>query len=93
MATLQMKVTIPKDILFNQVADEMVLLNLATGKYFSLDDIGTRMWNLIVEHGDLDHAHQALLLEYQVDAKQLEYDLIELADKLIEGGLLQVVEA
>ncbi|MBV6396742.1 MAG: hypothetical protein HFACDABA_02342 [Anaerolineales bacterium] len=94
MTTLQVKVTVPKDILFNQVANEMVLLNLATGKYFSLDDVGTRMWNRIIEHdGDLGRAHQALLREYQVEARQLEQDLIELADKLIGGGLLQVAEA
>jgi hypothetical protein len=46
MLTLETNISIPKDVLFqetaDEVTDEMVLLNLANGKYFSLDDVGTR---------------------------------------------------
>ena len=93
MLTLQTRVSVPKDVLFHKVEDEMVLLNLANGKYFSLDDVGTTMWSLIAEQGNLGAVHQALLKEYEVDPQRLEQDLLSLADKLVQNELLQVIES
>ena len=96
MITLETTISIPQEVLFHEVSDEeddeMVLLNLANGKYFSLDNVGTRMWQLMSEHGQLKAVHQALLEEYSVDSQQLEQDLLALTDRLVENGLLQVLE-
>ncbi len=92
MPTLDTKIRVSTNILTSQVDDEMVLLNLDSGKYFSLDDVGTRMWLLINEHGQLRAVQEALLQEYQVDEQQLEHDLLDLTDKLVANGLLQIVE-
>ena len=92
MLTLKTKVTIPKDVLFHTVDDEMVLLNLVNGKYFSLDDVGADIWSLIVEKGDLDAVHQSLIQQYEVNSQDLEHDLLELAGRLVENELLQIVE-
>jgi hypothetical protein len=97
MVTLETKFSIPKDVLFqeaaDEVTDEMVLLNLTSGKYFSLDDVGTRMWQLMAKHGQLKAVHQALLEEYDVDPQQLERDLLALADRLVANELLQISQA
>ena len=93
MLSLETTLTIPKDILFSKVDEEMVLLNLIDGKYFSLDDVGTRMWVLITEHKQLKAVYQALLEEYQVDPQKLEHDLLALTDQLVSKKLLQVNES
>ena len=93
MLTLESKILIPEEVLFNVVADEMVVLNLASGKYFSLDDVGTRMWVLTKEHGQLKAVHQALLAEYTVDPQKLEEDLLVLMEKLVANELVQVSDA
>jgi len=93
MLTLETKLRIPKEVIFHEVNNEMVLLNLASGKYFTLDDVGTRMWMLITEHGQLKAIHQALLEEYAVESQQLERDLLELMDQLVTNELLQVSES
>ena len=94
MLTLETKISVPKDVLFHEVADEdddeMILLDPVKGKYFTLDNVGTRMFLLITEHGELKAVHQALLKEYAVDPKQLELDLLELTERLIANGLLQI---
>jgi hypothetical protein len=74
------------------VGEEMVLLNLVNGKYFSLDDVGADIWSLIVEKGDLDAVHQSLLQQYEVTPQNLEQDLLELAGRLVENELLQIVD-
>jgi Coenzyme PQQ synthesis protein D (PqqD) len=97
MLSLETTIIIPKDVLFRAVSDKagggMVLLNLAEGKYFTLDDVGSRMWQLMSEHRQLKAAHQALLQEYEVEPEQLEKDLLELTNRLVDHGLLQVSDS
>jgi hypothetical protein len=88
MAALTDRIKVSPDVLFNEVAGEAVLLNRATGKYFTLDEVGTRMWQLLVQHGQLEPAYQALLAEYAVEPQQLQEDLLALTDKLAANLLL-----
>ena len=93
MLTLETKYSIPKDVLFREVDEEMVLLNLVNGKYFTLDDVGTRIWALMTEHAQLKAVHQALLEEYKGEPQQLEQDLLALTNQLIANELLQISQA
>ena len=90
MATLDSTIQIPQDVLFHELAGEAVLLNLETGKYFGLDEIGTRMWMLLSEHGQIEPVLHALLDEYEVEEAHLSRDLFELIDRLAANGLLQI---
>ena len=90
MVTLKDKASVVKDVLASEVEDELVLLNQETGKYFSLDATGTRMWELIVQNGQLEQVKQAMLAEYDVEPEQLEQDLLKLVDKLVANALLQI---
>ena len=92
MTTLKAKISIPKDVLFHELAGEAVLLNLATGKYYGLDEVGTRMWMLLSEHGRLEPVYQELLSEYDVEAQRLQDDLFRLIDSLAEQGLVEIRE-
>jgi hypothetical protein len=90
LITLESAISVPEDVLFREVEGEAVLLNTATGKYFGLDEVGTRMWTLLAEHGQVDSAYRALLEEYDVAPEQLQKDLIDLVGKLVTHGLIQV---
>lgn len=86
--TLQSKFSVPSDVLFRELIGEAVLLNLADGKYYGLDEVGTRMWELLLESGRLDQTYQTLLQEYAVSPEQLEKDLLHLVEELVSRGLL-----
>jgi hypothetical protein len=88
MTSLESSITIPDEVLFREVAGEAVILNLETGKYYGLNEIGTRMWTLITEHGCLQPVYNALLEEYDVHEERLQSDLLELVDDLVARGLL-----
>jgi hypothetical protein len=79
---------IPEDILFQELSGEAVLLNLSSGQYYSLDDIGTRMWSLIAKHGEIEPVISTLLLEYEVAESQLRADLDKLITEFTNQGLL-----
>jgi hypothetical protein len=93
MTTLKSTVRIPKDVMFHDVSGEAVILDTATGKYYGLDEVGTRMWALLAEHGCLEPAYRALLDEYDVDEQRLRADLLQLVDTLAAKGLVKVDEA
>ncbi|MDF0676282.1 MAG: PqqD family protein [Nitrospira sp.] len=83
-----MHLRIAHNVVFRDLAGESVLLNLDTGTYFGLDAVGTRVWNLIAEHGSTSLAIDTLLAEYDVDAPRLEKDVTALIDRLLAKGLL-----
>lgn len=71
-----------------ELSGESVLLDLKSEQYFGLDAVGTRIWQLIEQDGDLINVFEQLLDEYEVEAEQLERDIIELVDQLLEAGLV-----
>jgi hypothetical protein len=93
MLTLAATLRIPAHVLFTTVAQEAVLLNTVTNKYYSLNEVGARVWNLLAEGKILKEAHTALLEEFEVDSPQLEQDILELVQHLRENGLIDVIEA
>jgi hypothetical protein len=74
------------------VAGEAVILDLGTQCYFSLDETGTRMWQLLAEHGDTARVVERMTGEYDVERETVERDLARLVDELLAAGLLRVAE-
>lgn len=67
------------------------MLELDSEHYFRLDDVGSRMWELLSEGGDVDSAYARLLEEYEVDAGVLRADLEDFIERLTAKGLLRGV--
>ena len=88
--TLPARVTIPSDVLFSEVDDEVVLLHMQDGLYFALDDIGTRIWNLLSECEDVAQTVERMLSEYDVDQETLKQDMANLIADLADVGLLTI---
>ena len=90
IVTLESRITIPKDVVFREIAGEAVILNLETGKYFGLDQVGTRMWQLLAEHKQVEPALNDLTTEYDTTRDQLQHDLLELVDNLAAHQLIEI---
>ena len=78
------------EVLLSGVQGESVLLNLASERYFGLDEIGTRMLTALTSSPSIQAAYETLLSEFEVDAEVLRRDLIILMDKLIAQGLVEI---
>ncbi len=83
-----MRLHIADNVVYRELADESVLLNLDTGTYFGLDAIGTRLWNLVAEQNSTPSIIETLLAEYDVDEPRLQKDVVRLIDQLLAKGLL-----
>ena len=75
------------DAVFREMDGESVLLNLETGMYFGLDEVGTRVWRLAADNGSLRAVRARLVEEYDADPATIERDLLALAEALVSKGL------
>ena len=70
------------------VDDEVVILDVGTGHYFGLNDVGALVWSLL----DGDHDHEAIVdaitSDFDVDAATASADLTELLTELSSAGLI-----
>ncbi len=90
MISFENKVTVPSNVLVRVLDKEAVLLNIETERYFGLDEIGTRMWELTTTSPSVEIAYQALLNEYDVQPATLRQNLHDLLEKLQTNGLLNL---
>jgi Coenzyme PQQ synthesis protein D (PqqD) len=90
MISLQQKVTISPEVLSQEVDGETVILDLKSENYFGLDEVGTRIWQLLNDGSNLQAVFDTLLTEYDVDEKQLGKDLQDHMVLLVEAGLISL---
>ncbi len=76
---------------FQTVGDEAILINANTGVYYSLNDTGTRFWELLDGERTIAGCAREMAAEYEeVATAEIEADLLELAAELKDEGLLLV---
>ncbi len=82
--------SVPDEVVSELLDGEAVLLHLRTGKYFSLNATGTRMWALLGKYGDVELALQYLGREFQdIEPGVLRADFAAFVDELLSRGLLE----
>lgn len=77
------------DVLVRVLDGESVLLDLASGSYYGLDEIGTRVFRLVSEGKALGEVRAALLDEFEVGEAELARDVDDLLFALRERGLVR----
>lgn len=81
------------DVVWRLVEGEVVLLNITTGQYYSLDEVGTRVWSLLPATGSsLEGLRNALLKEFDADASAIDRDLQDLFGRLLAADLVVTAE-
>jgi hypothetical protein len=91
--TLGDRVRVPERVTFRRVREEMALLDVETGVYFGLDEVGARMWELLAEHaehGNLETVARHIEREFDVAPDDVRRDLLRLAEELKAKGLIEV---
>ncbi len=78
------------EVLHQTVAGESVLLDLRSQKYFGLNEVGTRVWELLLQSVQLPAARDRLLDEFEVSAEELDRDLNDLIERLLAAGLVEL---
>lgn len=86
-----MSYRMPDNVVFQEVGDDIVLLNLDTGTYFGLNQTAADIYRHVLEYNSLEKLTDTLT-EFEVEPDELRADARALVDELVANGLLQVVE-
>ena len=84
-----MPMTIPENVVFRNLAGEGLLVHLGSGTYFGLNQVGTRIWELITDGNTIDSIVRKLLTEFDINEDRLRRDVSDLVDQLLGKGLLK----
>ena len=88
-----MNMRLSPDVVFRDLEGEAVILDLASGRYFGLNAVGTRIWTLLDAGMPLERIVDTLAGEYDADARQIARDVTTLIDELSSRGLIVASES
>ena len=71
-----------------EVQGALVVLDVHSGRYFALDEVGARVWSLCDGTRDVFEVASALATEYDAPAAVIERDVVELVEELRKESLI-----
>lgn len=75
------------------VADEVVLLSVTTGEYYSMNAVAADVWHRLQRPRRLSELRDELLGEYdEVSAEQCERELLQLTAELLRYGFVDLAD-
>lgn len=69
---------------------ETVLLDLRTGRYYTLNRLGSIIWEHCTGHNTIRDIHAVLCDRFEVASEQALDDLVALINQLVQEGLLEL---
>ena len=72
---------------------EVVCLDVTTGEYFGLKDLGLEIWNMLSGINDENAIVAKLMEEYDAPEEQIRTDTREYLAELCQNGLITCEEA
>lgn len=84
---------IRKDFILREIADEYILVPIGTtaldfNGLITVNEIGALIWRMLQEESSIDKIVEAILDEYEIDAKTAEKDVIEFVDYLKQNKII-----
>lgn len=68
--------------------DEVVMMDITKGKYFSLNSVATYIWDLLEHPLSLDDICSKLIDEYEVDPEQCRIEVNKYLEEMQNLGLV-----
>ncbi len=78
------------DQVSSEVDGEAVSVNLKSGVYYSLNAVGSRIWQLVQETSSVREIRETIVEEYEVEAERCGRDVLRLLNELAAKGLIEV---
>ena len=77
-----------KGRVFTELDGETVILDIASGVYSSINEVGTLIWNMLEMPTTFNALMEGIMAEYDVSEEQCGYDLAVFLDDMIRHGLI-----
>jgi outer membrane protein assembly factor BamB len=77
------------NIVYRMIDNEAVILNLDNGRYYNLNTVGTKIWNLLYKGKSIREILNSLKLEYSLPEQKLIKDIMKFIKHLKSKSLLK----
>lgn len=91
--TLNSKIIRSEDFITSTVENDLVMMSLEKGAYYSLDTIGSHIWERIAQPITVAALCQNLTDEFDVETEQCQADVLAFLNELLTEGMVHVVSA
>ncbi len=88
-----LKAVVPGHVVYKSLASETVLLNIETGAYHGMDEVGSRRFEALRNCADLESACDLLVRENGAPEERIRRDLIAHCSELVSSGFLELRES
>lgn len=78
-----------EEVVASDIDGETVMMSIQNGKYYGLDDIGSRIWELMENPIKVSDLVDTLLARYEVDRESCERDVLKFLNELGDDKILQ----
>ncbi|MGB9746313.1 MAG: lasso peptide biosynthesis PqqD family chaperone [Bacteroidales bacterium] len=76
------------DLIFSDMDGETVMMSIQNGEYYGLDEVGSRIWQLLENPESAKTLTQKLIEEYEVSQETCLSDVMEFLNILAEKQLI-----
>ncbi len=83
-----MAYSLTEEFVWKEVGDQVVVLNLDSGVYYSLNPTGSRVWKGLMDQSSLDDIVGKLCDEYSVSEATARKDAEEMIDQFLAKKML-----
>jgi hypothetical protein len=83
-------VTQMPDLIATDLDNNKVMMNLNSGKYYILDGIASRIWQLLETSPQISDIVDILIQEYNIEYEQCLADLLRFFTKMVQAGLVAI---
>ena len=90
MITTESYIKRNNEVFASEIDNEVVMMNVESGKYYGMDAIGSRIWELIKEKVQVTEVIETLLEEYDVSWEQCRKDVLDFLNELYAQNLVEV---
>lgn len=87
---LNSKIVQNKKIDASDIDGDKVMMDLDKGMYFSLNSVGSRIWDIIENPITIDQVVEVLLSEYDIDKNECKETVVSFIKGLEENELIKV---
>ena len=81
------------NLMMADLEGEAVLLDIQTGRYFGLNDVGTTIWSLIKTPCTVSDLIEGLQREYDVEEGVLNHDVLAFLEDMDRRTLVHVLSS
>ena len=88
---LKTLVTQGEEHVATEIDNAVVMMSIEQGKYYGLDSVGSRIWQLLEQPRRITEVCAIIQDEFAVEHETCERDVLDFVGRLVAVGLLKVV--